>query len=568
MDLLALALHLQARGISIIPLKHKTKDRPLVKWKQHQQKKLTSREINKWFSNTNHNMGLVTGAISGIVVVDSDTPEALSWAHTHLPETPMKTKSMNGEHWYYRYPVDTEKIKTFSKFEYDDSIIDLDVRGDGGYIVAPFSTHPTGFVYKEITPWSNIELTDLPIFDPDWIVQRRQATIMQKPMAALNAKILNDLKMRGPAIEGQSGDQHTFKTACYLVRDLGLSIEEALPYMIAWNEFNQPPWKTIDLSKKLASALDYGSGPISKTPKLILTSAKNLLAEPPEQFDWLWQSCLVSVGTSIIVAKPKVGKTTFARNLAVAIARGDTFLNRETKKSLVVYIAAEENREQFKKSLSHFNPESICDLYIHTGHTPPNLIECLEQYVESLKPSLIILDTMIRAINVADTNSYAEMSKALAPFQEFATRHSCHVMFIHHAGKMEREHGDVVLGSTAIFGSVDTLIMLEKRKDEIYLKTIQRYGESLEPHLLTYNKTSREHTLGNSSTEIHKVSHQDKVLKFLTSVATATESEIHDNVEGHKAVIGSTIRTLVADGKIKRTGDGKRNSPFKYSLHF
>lgn len=569
MNLLNFALELHKKGISFVPLKIGTKNKYLVKWTEYQHRLPTLDEVNQWFKDSDKNIAIITGAASGLVVVDPDTEEALDWVRKHLPDTPMKTKTLNGEHLFYRYPKDSEKIKTFSKYKNENLYLDLDVRGDGGCVIAPGSIHPEGHVYREIQPWSDVELESLPVFDPNWLPQR---TISQSSkvvsMPALNRKILNELKAKGQAIEGDAGDAHTFAVACYLMRDLGLSHDEAMSYFSDWNKLNQPPWTEAELKKKLLGAIAYGSGSLAKKRNLILTSAKNLLAEPPENFDWLWHDRLISIGTSIIVSKPKIGKTTFARNLAASIVSGSAFLGMATKKSPVVYIAAEENREQFKKSLSHFNPETIKDLYVHTGHTPPDLIECLEQYMEQIKPSLIILDTMIRAINVSDTNSYAEMTKALAPFQDLATRYQCHIMFLHHAGKMEREHGDGVLGSTAIFGSVDSLLMLEKRKDQIYVRSIQRYGDSLEPHLLSYDKESRAHSLGSSSEEIQRSSHEDKVLSFLTARPNSTESDIHSNVEGHKATIGLTIRRLTSEGKLIRKGQGKRNDPFLYSLTF
>ena len=47
---------------------------------------------------------------------------------------------------------------------------------------------------------------------------------------------------------------------------------------------------------------------------------------------------------SVFAAKPKVGKSTFARNLAMAVARGNPFLGRNTAKGPVVYLALEEIR--------------------------------------------------------------------------------------------------------------------------------------------------------------------------------------------------------------------------------
>lgn len=572
MSPLEFALSMAKKNVAIIPLQFKKKI-PSIVWAKYQKQMPTESELREWL-NKPSNLGIITGKISRLIVVDLDSPQALYWAQSNLPDTPMKTETASGEHWYYQYPATSSEIKNSVKFEYDGKLLDLDVRADGGYVVAPYSIHPSEVLYKEKQPWASIQISDLPVFNTQWFPNHK-TIISSEPQKniSFDQNILRSLERFGPAVQGQGGDKHTFTIACFLIRNCGLSFDEALMYLQEWNLHNLPPWPDIELKRKLASALKYGSGPIRAPVKqaneLKLTSAKDLLAEPPEEFNWLWQGRLTAIGTSIFVSKPKVGKTTMARGLAVAIAAGNSFLGMATKKSPVAYIAAEENREQFKKSLAHLNPDEIKDLVIHTGHTPPNLIECLEQYAVNSKPGLIILDTMIRAINVTDTNNYAEMTKALEPFQNFATRHQCHVMFIHHAGKMEREHGDGVLGSTAIFGSVDTLMMLERRKDQTFLKTIQRYGESLEPHIVHYDKDARELSLIGSSVEVSKLSHEDRVLEFLKECSRpTTEEDLQKNVEGHKGAIGSALRRLYAKNLIRRIGEGKRNSPFLYSLPF
>jgi len=48
---------------------------------------------------------------------------------------------------------------------------------------------------------------------------------------------------------------HTFKAACFLRRDIGLSIEEAMPYFLEWNKINSPPWTENELRKKLIGAM-------------------------------------------------------------------------------------------------------------------------------------------------------------------------------------------------------------------------------------------------------------------------------------------------------------------------
>lgn len=63
------------------------------------------------------------------------------------------------------------------------------------------------------------------------------------------------------AIEGASGDDTTYKVACVLVQDFGLSVSGALPLMLEWNKRCEPPWGTAQLRTKLENARRYAKEP-------------------------------------------------------------------------------------------------------------------------------------------------------------------------------------------------------------------------------------------------------------------------------------------------------------------
>ena len=78
----------------------------------------------------------------------------------------MRTRTAKGFHRYYRYPDvpvgNKVRIKT------DDPRVRLDVRGDGGYVVAPGSIHPSGVAYEVLGEWPD-STDSLPRFDPAWV---------------------------------------------------------------------------------------------------------------------------------------------------------------------------------------------------------------------------------------------------------------------------------------------------------------------------------------------------------------------------------------------------------------
>lgn len=132
-------LALYDMGFSLIPLKPRDKT-PLIPWRAHQKRRASRSTIEAWYRATpNANIGIVTGAISGLVVLDLDDDEAIAEAERRgLPDTLM-VRTGKGQHVYFRHPG--YKITNRAGF-----LPGMDIRGDGGYIVGPGSLHPSGAV--------------------------------------------------------------------------------------------------------------------------------------------------------------------------------------------------------------------------------------------------------------------------------------------------------------------------------------------------------------------------------------------------------------------------------------
>lgn len=103
------------------------------------------RQIRKWWRTwPEANIGVATGAASGIFVVDADGAvgrETLVQLCGN-PRTLM-SRTGNGRHYFFRYPG--ERIRNSVRFAPG-----LDVRGDGGYVIAPPSRHQNGKRYRWI----------------------------------------------------------------------------------------------------------------------------------------------------------------------------------------------------------------------------------------------------------------------------------------------------------------------------------------------------------------------------------------------------------------------------------
>jgi hypothetical protein len=158
MPMLDEALDYLAEGLSVIPI-HPENKRPYVKWEAYQKKLPTEGNLRKWWTNwPNANIGVVTGAVSGIWVVDIDDPAAASqWLKAQgipLPDTPT-VETAKGSHLWFRHPG--HEVGNSAK-----KVPGIDIRGDGGYVIVPPSIHPSGIRYEWSTRFDREALAECP----------------------------------------------------------------------------------------------------------------------------------------------------------------------------------------------------------------------------------------------------------------------------------------------------------------------------------------------------------------------------------------------------------------------
>ena len=109
--------------------------------------------INQWWSQEPEaNIGIRTGAVSGLVVLDIDPQHEgdehlteLEEIFGTLPDTVEVLTGGGGRHLYFQYPEGETRLKNATKFL---GWRGIDIRADGGYVVAPPSLHPSGREYQ------------------------------------------------------------------------------------------------------------------------------------------------------------------------------------------------------------------------------------------------------------------------------------------------------------------------------------------------------------------------------------------------------------------------------------
>ena len=190
---------LAARGF--IPLPLGDNKIPLVKWSSYQEAPPSAHELRTWFGPGSRAQGiiLVQGRTAGTFVLDVDQKPGqmgadilhdLQMQHGDLPHTPTARTGGGGLHYYFKHPGGP--VKTCAGLWPN-----IDVRGDGGYVVAPPSLHPSGRRYTWLTgcSLSDVEVAEAPAWLLDKITGRREV-----PGAAVSPACSNPVRLPGERV--------------------------------------------------------------------------------------------------------------------------------------------------------------------------------------------------------------------------------------------------------------------------------------------------------------------------------------------------------------------------------
>lgn len=202
----------------------------------------------------------------------------------------------------------------------------------------------------------------------------------------------------------------------------------------------------------------------------------DLMREKPT-INWLVDGLFSVGGLSLIAGRPKSGKSTITRQLAIAIARGTPFLERPTIKGSVLYLALEEQDAMLYTQFKKVGAKESDDIKLHIGGVlSDGAFDQLYEYAMENKPSLIIVDTLMLLAQLKDSNSYDEVNPAMARFRKLARDTGAHVCCIHHQNKGADGGTSSILGSSAIHGAIDCAMIFSVVGQKRFITTSQRGG--------------------------------------------------------------------------------------------
>lgn len=446
------------QGWSILPVKPSEKRPYMTNWLQYQHTKATKEMTDSWFTSlTGAGVGMVTGRISGVVVLDIESYCSIPIDELlrRYPTQMISRTGTGGYHLFYLYPNGVSKIANrVGIFE------GADIRADGGFIVLPPTRHPNGKLYEWVKK------------GPLGVFPKALLDIQSQPKAQGDEWITEAL--RGVS-EGGRNDACARLAGYFFHKGLNADIVEAL--LTEWNERNDPPLPmremrtTIKSIERSCAVVDgqFTSVEYEDDTKAASKASENSTFDLLRMRDyvkgyggegatWLIQDWLPDKSITFLVSPPESYKTWILLDLAVSISTGLPFLGqaRVNKTGPAMIIQQEDSHGGLTERLALIAEQKMgmaaslgngawqipcipdLPIYIHPSRMlrfdNDKVLKELEEQIKTIKPRVILIDPLYSTTSGVD-NYMADLANQMMILKTWRDKYGCSFVLAHHSKK-------------------------------------------------------------------------------------------------------------------------------------
>lgn len=505
------ALALAARGFRVFPVMPQTK-RPAEGFLWTRWATTDEATIRSWYEGDYADHGVAVAGGNGLVILDADVKDGQPGLRSlELIEMMgaelgfLVTTPSGGQHAYFRA---TDGRSTPSSVKQLAEFPGIDVRADGGYVVAPG------------TPGYDI-LADRPTPEaPTWLLDALRYTKKVRerndgnPLIELDTepniqRAIAYLRDSAPeAVEGSGGNDTTFRVLAR-VKDFGISEHLAVDLLLAhWNEAKaSPPWQPDEIERIAANVYAYGTGAPGKASALAefevveleVTDGdvKDRFADPgdfigadPPVREWVVEGCLPRKQVTLLYGDGGLGKTLLAQQLATSMALNREWMGRKTSGGLTLCVFSEDDTDEIWRRQIDINRSANTDLQAlsgkikfwtadhvadtgcvlmnfsnqhPSGHLAP-FFRRLDAAVEALKPALVILDPIANMFGGVENDRAQVTGFVNRTLKRLCLKHDTTVLALAHPSVSGMATGSGLSGSTGWNNAVRSRLYLKSPK--------------------------------------------------------------------------------------------------------
>jgi len=271
-------------------------------------------------------------------------------------------------------------------------------------------------------------------------------------------------------------------------------------------------------------------------------------------------------GLTVLGGKPKLGKSWWAYDAAIAVATGGRAMGKvECEQGDCLYLALEDNRRRMKDRINVLRPLSkkrggLDRLKVRTiaPRIDAGLLDELEKWRSSVpNPRLIIIDVYmkVRPTRKRNEDSYAADYAAVIPLQRYASEHRLAIVLVTHTRKMEAEDPlESISGTNGITGAADAVLVLSRSAKGM---TLYGRGRDIEEIETAMKFDGGRWTVLGDAAEVHRSAERRKILEALETAGKPVGPKEISELSGLPYVnVRAMLIRMAKAGEVSRAGRG------------
>jgi phage/plasmid primase-like uncharacterized protein len=280
-------------------------------------------------------------------------------------------------------------------------------------------------------------------------------------------------------------------------------------------------------------------------------------------------------GLSLLVGRPKLGKSWKCLDIALAVASGgNAFGSIACEQGDVLYLALEDNPRRLQSRLRLMMrqgyqkwPESL-QIETEWPDMSNGCVEKVQEWIDQAeKPRLVIIDTLakVRSERKQNDSLYDSDYKTVAALQSIASINGVAVIVVHHTRKMEADDPiEKVSGSMGLTGAADSILVLDRKAEGVTLYGRGRDIEEIE----TAMQFDKEHfiwrILGDACI-LERTPQRQGVIDVLEETGDVmSPKEIADKMGESSQNIRQLVSKMAEKGEIMKVSRGKYSAIYPH----
>lgn len=519
------ALAYAARGWPVFPCKPGGKA-PLTEhgFKDASINPETIREM--WSRSPGANIGIATGQISRLIVIDVDVKDEklgrVSFQELESNYGPFNTlRAMTpsgGFHLVFRLPQGAPAIRSRA-----DLVPGIDVRADGGYIVAAPSII-NGRTYQWEDP--NQEPAPVPVGLLRLLTQEAQAQVARQVSIRVDDLRINaNLKRR--LREGTSKGARSsigFAVLRAMVHAGHTDDEISYVFFDPQNLLGEKArekgevWFRAEIRRAREKPDRVGAGqpsssetPTSRPGGRVVPQVVCMADVQPEDVEWLWRPYVPIGKVTSIEGDPGLGKSWLSSAIAATVSRGIQLAGGEARDPAnCLIMSAEDGLADTVRGRLDALGADVSRIYAFTGAITAEDIATLESHIAALRPRLVIVDPLVVYMGgKLDMHKGNQTRPVMSGLAELAERYRCAVIVLRHLSKADAQKAIYRgLGSIDITAACRSVLLVAKHPQQEGQRIIAHIKSNLAPTgpSLAYELIDGEfHWLGEVTIDVHQL---------------------------------------------------------------